>query len=325
MEGTLERPAIVDVRLRLRVGEREWLVDRARPTFRIGRADDNDLVVNDPHTSRYHASITYRDGRFSLVDDSRNGTLVQSGGGATCFVRRETFPLDGQGSVRLGSHDGQEVAFTVEVRSADGHPWRASVPGAEGGMDESANVFRQEGEWWTVMHQGAVVRVKDTRGMRYLAHLLRHPGQEFHVLDLASAATGADEGSRRRAADAADSTGPLLDVRAKTDYRRRLSDLRGELEEAERWSDVGRADRLRAEIDLVASQLVGAVGLHGRDREAVSNAERARVAVTRRIRGAVGKIARAHTALGYHLDASVHTGRFCSYRPDPSHPIAWTA
>src|SRR5262249_27915319 len=143
-------------------------------------------------------------------------------------------------------------------------------------------------------------------------------------LDLAATATGAHRPSRRNGTGAAESTGPLLDLRAKADYRRRLGELRAELEEAERWSDLGRAEHLRAEIDLVASQLVGAVGLHGRDREAVSNTERARVAVTRRIRAAVGKIGRAHPALGYHLDSSVHTGRFCSYRPDPSHPTSWT-
>src|SRR5271163_3215949 len=45
-------------------------------------------------------------------------------------------------------------------------------------------VFRNEGEYWTVGYGGKAFRLKDTKGLGYLAHLLRHPGTEFHVLDL---------------------------------------------------------------------------------------------------------------------------------------------
>ena len=45
-------------------------------------------------------------------------------------------------------------------------------------------VFRKEGEYWTVGYGGKAFRLKDTKGLGYLAHLLRHPGAEFHVLDL---------------------------------------------------------------------------------------------------------------------------------------------
>src|SRR5713101_9809833 len=46
-------------------------------------------------------------------------------------------------------------------------------------------VFRKEGEYWTVGYGGKSFRLKDTKGLGYLAHLLRHPAAEFHVLDLA--------------------------------------------------------------------------------------------------------------------------------------------
>jgi hypothetical protein len=45
-------------------------------------------------------------------------------------------------------------------------------------------VFRKEGEYWTVGYGGKAFRLKDTKGIGYLAHLLRHPAAEFHVLDL---------------------------------------------------------------------------------------------------------------------------------------------
>src|SRR6266576_6410489 len=45
-------------------------------------------------------------------------------------------------------------------------------------------IFRKEGEYWTIGCGGNTFRLKDTKGLGYLAHLLRHPAVEFHVLDL---------------------------------------------------------------------------------------------------------------------------------------------
>ena len=51
-------------------------------------------------------------------------------------------------------------------------------------------VFRREGEYWTVGYGEKSFRLKDSKGLGYLAHLLRHPGVEFHVLDLAGGIAG---------------------------------------------------------------------------------------------------------------------------------------
>jgi hypothetical protein len=51
-------------------------------------------------------------------------------------------------------------------------------------------VFRKEGEYWTVGYGGKSFCLKDTKGLGYLAHLLRHPATEFHVLDLAGGIAG---------------------------------------------------------------------------------------------------------------------------------------
>ena len=45
-------------------------------------------------------------------------------------------------------------------------------------------IFRKEGEFWTVGVGGKVFQLKDSKGLAYLAHLLRYPASEFHVLDL---------------------------------------------------------------------------------------------------------------------------------------------
>jgi hypothetical protein len=51
----------------------------------------------------------------------------------------------------------------------------------------SGNLFRREGEYWTVIFEGSVVRLKDAKGLRHLARLLAQPGREFHAVDLEAA------------------------------------------------------------------------------------------------------------------------------------------
>jgi hypothetical protein len=51
--------------------------------------------------------------------------------------------------------------------------------------------------------------------------------------------------------------------------------------------------------------------------------ERARVNVTRAIAAVLRRIAEHHPTLGAHLSATIRTGTFCSYRPDPRLPVRW--
>jgi hypothetical protein len=195
----------------------------------------------------------------------------------------------------------------------------------------SWSVCRREGEYWSIAFAGQVFRLKDVKGLHYLAYLLRNPGREFHVLDLAAAGQAVQAGGLQvspardddlRPARLSD-TGPVLDERAKTAYRARLRELEEELAEATSWADPVRAARARQEMQFLADELAAAVGLGGRDRKTGSAAERARVNITRAIRAALARI-RAHSpALAGHLDATIHTGTFCSYAPDPRAPITW--
>jgi non-specific serine/threonine protein kinase len=95
------------------------------------------------------------------------------------------------------------------------------------------------------------------------------------------------------------------------------------LEEAERFNDPTRAERARDEMDALIVQLASAVGLGGRDRRIGSEAERARSAVTKRIKCSIKRIGEAIPSLGSHLSTRVKTGYFCSYNPQPERPVAW--
>src|SRR2546425_400649 len=60
----------------------------------------------------------------------------------------------------------------------------------EAAHGEAAYVFRQEGEYWFLVFRGAVVLLKDLKGLHVIAHLLRHPGRPFPVLELVIVVTG---------------------------------------------------------------------------------------------------------------------------------------
>src|SRR5262245_25684828 len=51
-------------------------------------------------------------------------------------------------------------------------------------LREASNVFRYEGEFWTVRYAGQVCRLKDSKGLRYLAVLLAQPGVGVAAIDL---------------------------------------------------------------------------------------------------------------------------------------------
>ena len=129
-----------------------------------------------------------------------------------------------------------------------------------------------------------------------------------------------EPGSRFR--DAGDA-GEMLDSRAKEAYRRRLTEIEDDLEEARAFGDASRVAQATAEHDFLARELSRAVGLGGRNRRVGSAAERARASVTRAVRQAMGRIRAQHPPLGAHLERAIRTGTYCAYLPDPRVPVAW--
>jgi non-specific serine/threonine protein kinase len=188
--------------------------------------------------------------------------------------------------------------------------------------------MRSEGDVWAFSFDGNTIHIRDSKGVRCLAVLLASPGVEVHSLELGGSAP--DPAARGRAnvqeglsAGGSDDAGPLLDSEAKAAYRRRLDELREDLEEAESFNDPERAAKAREEMDFLSRELAGAVGLGERDRKAASNAERARVAVTKAVRATLKRIGEMDPNLGQELAATIRTGTFCSYEPDRRRPVSW--
>ena len=101
------------LRLRLQCQDRELVLDENNPTVAIGRAEDNDLIVKGNLISRLHARIEINRHKFVLIDQSTNGTFVQSQDGDEAFVRRDSVQIKGKGMIGLGKLPDQDSPQTI--------------------------------------------------------------------------------------------------------------------------------------------------------------------------------------------------------------------
>ena len=173
--------------------------------------------------------------------------------------------------------------------------------------------FRREGDVWTLTFQGTTVHLPDAKGLRDIARLLAAPGVELAAADLLG---------QEAAAEAVFGADAVLDARARQEYRSRLARLDPEIDAADARGDPERSASAQAERDALIRGLSAAAGLAGRPRRLGEGSERARKAVTMRIKDALRRIDARHPTLGRHLRQSISTGTVCVYRP--AEPVRWT-
>ena len=153
------------------------------------------------------------------------------------------------------------------------------------------------------------MHLADAKGLHDLATLLANPGVEVTAYRLwggPAEPPGAD---------------PVLDEWARAAYRRRLAELDELLDAADARGDPAASDRARAERSALLAELAAATGLGGRRRRLGDEDERARKAVTARVRDVLRRIRAVHPELADHLDAAVSTGTACRYAP--AEPVSW--
>lgn len=176
---------------------------------------------------------------------------------------------------------------------------------------EQAELIRS-GDVWAIGWGGSRQHLKHAKGLSDIAMLVQCPGTGIAALTLA-------EGMPHTGLEV--SAQPLLDDQARREFRERLRDIDVELGEAEAHVDLARQEKLTLERQALLSELSAAAGLGMRKRVFASDAERARKAVTARLREAIARVRGVHPALGEHLDGSIVTGLTCMYRP--ARPIRW--
>jgi hypothetical protein len=146
------------------------------------------------------------------------------------------------------------------------------------------------------------------KGFRDIFRLLSLQGQEIHCMELMESQVPISDSEQ------------MIDKKAKSEYRERIVQLQEDIEEAELMNDAVRSNHLQEEYDQLIDHLSKSLGLGGKLRNVPDQVDKARSAVTWRIRSAIKKIGEVHESLGTHLTASIKTGTFCKYCPERSIP-----
>lgn len=166
------------------------------------------------------------------------------------------------------------------------------------------NTFKNENGLWHMTYEDRSVQMQEVKGFHDLVRLLAAPGEEAHCLEMMGSPDSMSEDT------------PVMDKKARDAYEERIRDLREEIREAGEMNDLGRTERLTAELDQLTDHITSSLGMGRRSRRLNTDTERARAAVTWRIRSAIKKIGAAHPPLGHHLSNSIRTGTFCCYHPE---------
>jgi len=169
---------------------------------------------------------------------------------------------------------------------------------------KDALTFRKEDDLRLICFDGRKVRLPEVKGYKDIERLLSARGEEIHCSELMGSVSE-DGGSPE-----------VMDSQARSECAEQIRALQAELHEAEEFNDLARAAAIREELDPLIDHLAKALGVGQRSRKLAAPAERARSAVTWRIRSAIRKIEAAHPSLGRHLSHSVKTGTFCSFEPE---------
>jgi TolB-like protein/Tfp pilus assembly protein PilF len=177
------------------------------------------------------------------------------------------------------------------------------------GVGPARPVFRLENQLRWIAFGGTSFHLPEVKGFRDIEALLQREGSETHCMELMG--SDSEEGGACE----------VMDARARQDCAARIRELQSELLEAEENNDYVRAEKVREELDPLLDHLAKAVGIGGKSRRLAGPAERARSAVTWRIRSAIKKIEAASAPVGRHFANSIRTGTFCSYCPEK--PVSW--
>ena len=180
---------------------------------------------------------------------------------------------------------------------------------AQPSFEKLRSIFKKEQAIWHFEFDGLEVTMPDLKGFHDISALLATPEKDIHCTELMGSEGSMDENNF------------VIDGQARLAYKKHINELQQDIEEAEENNDIGKKEVLQKELDQMIDHLSKNLGLGKRPRKMKSPTERARAAVTLRIRSAVKRLTEHHPSLGKYLTNSIRTGVFCSYSPET--PREW--
>ena len=98
----VQRPPTESARMQIDYSGRSFTIAQQSNLMLIGRDASCQIVVSGAKTSRQHAALEWRRGKFVLEDRSTNGSFVLPDGGQLIHLRREELVLQGSGLIGFG-------------------------------------------------------------------------------------------------------------------------------------------------------------------------------------------------------------------------------
>ena len=196
------------------------------------------------------------------------------------------------------------------------------------------DIFRFNGDFWTVRYKGKEKFIKHTKGMDYIAYLFRHQAQDIHSMELYQAITEgipdtdtrmskmsskkieSDEGLSREDIEKYKMLTPE-DLKTIENHRKQLETSR---DKAMMENDIVRENEISIKLDKLNDYLSKCT-YKGKIRTTSGATERMRVSIYMAIKTAKKNIKKHHKKLFKHLDKFLTTGTFNSYSPDT--PVSW--
>src|SRR5690606_19212245 len=200
------------------------------------------------------------------------------------------------------------VAFLQFISNGAFEEYRVKSPTTHL-IENECNIFLKENATWKIVYENSTAIIPEVKGFYDLQKLIRQPREILHCAELMGIGleVQGDE---------------MIDEKARKQYKERILNIQDELEEAELVSDFARLETLQEEYDSILDMISKSIDHKGRIRRTGNTHEKARSAITWRIRSAIARIEEFHPSLGTHFSNAVKTGTLCTYKPDKE--IIWT-
>ena len=115
--SSVNRNLTSSAQLTLRYGSKSFTLNQDVKKIVFGRGETCDLVIASTLTSRLHASVEFRFGKFFIVDQSSNGTYIRLPDGHINHITRQEMVLQGMGVISPGQSFAEDptqlITFSI--------------------------------------------------------------------------------------------------------------------------------------------------------------------------------------------------------------------
>ena len=187
------------------------------------------------------------------------------------------------------------------------------VPALSANPGNRPNSLQMRGSYWEICYENRSAIIDDSRGLRYIALLIRHTGENkgpLHAAELVALARGAGH-----VLVELPSKDPVIDATAENQITKRLEQIAFERNDACARGDYDRVAVFDAEVEEITAEFERLKG-RGRKKAAFNNdGEKARKAVSKAIADTLAKLGSlpGMEPLAKHLTEAIRKGQWLSY------------